>query len=84
VKAGNSVEDKTLRIRKGSLDFSISSLRDGKPWTGGMGSRGREARLTAQRSRYRVARRDEGTRKPEGDDRAGRKGTEQKGNLGGQ
>jgi hypothetical protein len=35
VKAGNSVEDKTLRIRKGSLDFSISSLRDGKPWTGG-------------------------------------------------
>jgi hypothetical protein len=31
-----------------------------------MGSRGGEAMVTAWRSRFRVARRDEGTRKPKG------------------
>jgi hypothetical protein len=34
-----------------------------------MGSRGQKATVTALRSRFRVARKEEGTRKPEGDDR---------------
>jgi len=34
-----------------------------------MGSRGREAVVTAWRSRFRVAGREEGTRKPKGDAR---------------
>ena len=61
MKPGNSVEDKILTTRK---EAWMSQYRH---W--GMGSRGREAMVTPLRSRVRVANKDEGTRKPKGDDR---------------
>ena len=42
-----------------------------------VGNRGREAMVTPLGSRIRVANKDEGTRKPEGDVRISKRGTDQ-------
>jgi len=61
VKPGNSVEDKTLTTRKEAW------MPQYRHWD--MGSRGREAIVIPSRSRNRAANKDEGVRKPKGDDR---------------
>jgi hypothetical protein len=82
-KPGNRVEEKALKTRKVERDSHTKpGCPKGRHWD--MGSRGREGTVTARTSRYRVARKKEGTRKPEGDDRDVQKGTNQKENLRGQ
>jgi hypothetical protein len=44
MKPGNSVEDKTLTTRKGSLDVAVASLGHGKSWTIGDGDSDEEPR----------------------------------------
>ena len=61
VKPGNSVEVKTLTTRKEAW------MPQYRRWD--MESRGREAIVIPLRSRNRAADKDEGTRKPKGDDR---------------
>jgi len=65
MKPGNHalgvMEEKTLATRKEAW------MPQYRHWD--MGSRGREAIVIPLRSRVRVANKDEGTRKPKGDDR---------------